>query len=259
MSSLITTKAEAIFYSISHIDDYEQLDEESKKQYFSFLNEYANSQNSVLMILKKVSLDYEFITSNFYHFWGLNPSESINSFKSFFPLIMENVQSLAECIKVHEELFNNATEDEKSYFSSTFFGARVNTLNGTPARLVWHVVPMILNGHRQSKILLSYQKEITHLVEGDIYWFRIDTGKRIFTWYSNQKIVKEKEIISRAELSCIRYWTAGLSSSEIAKTLFISVNTVNNHFKAVRNRLGLRNNTAIVEICHLLNISTSNI
>lgn len=113
---------------------------------------------------------------------------------------------------------------------------------------------MLLNGQKQSKILLAYQKDVSHLMESDKYWFRINTGKNVYSWLSDQKKIRNKEILSEIELTCLRNWASGMKPREIANTLFISVHTVNNHLKAVRNRLGLRNNTAVVEICSLLGI-----
>lgn len=254
MKELVTTKAEAIFNTINQVDDFDNLDERDLQKYYAFLNEYAESHNIVLLILNKTTFMYENVTPNFNQFWGLDPSVKILSFKEIYPRVLDDVKTLDECIKMHEVLMERCTEEERMYFSSTFFGSKAKTLNGHPIRLFFHVVPMILNGKKQSKILLAYQKDVSHLLEGDKYWFRIDTGAKVFTWFSDQKKIRNKEILSEVELSCFRLWTTGMKTREIADNLFISVHTVNNHMKAVRNRLGLRNNTAVVEICSLLGI-----
>jgi len=254
MRSLTTTKAEAIFNTIDCVDNFEQLGESDLLRYYTFLNEYAENHNIVLMILNKTTLNYENVTPNFHQFWGLDETETVVSFKGFYPRVLEDVSVLGECIEVHEKLMESFSEPEKMYFSSTFCGAKATTLTGKPVRLIWHTVPLILNGHKQSKILLCFQKDIIHLTEGDVYWFRIHTGERIYAWFSDQKKIRNKEIISEIELSCIRHWAAGMKVSEIARLQCISVHTVNNHLKAARNRLGVRSNTALVELCNLLSI-----
>ncbi|MCO5231312.1 MAG: helix-turn-helix transcriptional regulator [Chitinophagales bacterium] len=249
-----TTKAEAIFNTISIVDAFENLGEEELNQYYNFLDEISESQNMVLMILNKVTLKYEHVTPNFNQFWGLESSEVIDSFKDFFPKVLEDFHPLEECIKVHEELMQNFTADERMYFNSTFFGAKAKTKQGNSIRIIWHVIPLVLNGQKQSKILLSYMKDVTHLSEGDNYWFRIQTPNNTYCWFSDSKNTKKKDIISKTELLCIKLWASGKKIDEIAEKLFISKNTVNNHLKAIRNRLSLRSNTAIVEICNLLHI-----
>ncbi len=254
MESLVTSKAEAIFNTIDRVDSFEQLNLSDLHTYYSFLNEYAENHNIVLLLLNKLTLDYENVTPNFNQFWGLEEKEIIHSFKEFYPRVLEDIRNLEECIGVHEELMESFSEEDKMYFTSTFCGVKAKTLLAEPIRLVWHSVPLILNGQKQSKILLCYQKDIIHLMEGDIYWIRVATKNKVYTWFSNEKKIRNKEIISKTELICIKNWAKGKNAKEIAELQYNSINTVNNHLKAARKRLGLRNNTALVDICHLLSI-----
>lgn len=118
MKELVTTKTEAIFNTIDKVDDFDQLNESDLQKYFSFLNEYAESHNIVLLILNKVTFKYENVTPNFNQFWGLDPSIKIHSFKEIYPKVLDDVQTLEECIKMHEEIMEHCSEEEKMYFCS---------------------------------------------------------------------------------------------------------------------------------------------
>ncbi len=254
MDSLITVKVQAILNAISKTDDFDRLNESERQQYYTYLNEYAENRNIVLMLINKTTLEYESVSPNFNQFWDLHPMEKITSFKAIYPKVLEDVHVLEECLNVHEKLMENFSASENMYFSSTLYGAKATTMSGRPIRLAWHIVPLVLNGHRQSKILLCHQKNVLHLMEGNKYWFRIMTDENVYTWFSDKRKIRNKEIVSKTELACIRNWALGMKVREIAMLQNISSHTVNNHLKAARKRVGARNNTALVEICDLLGI-----
>jgi DNA-binding NarL/FixJ family response regulator len=55
-----------------------------------------------------------------------------------------------------------------------------------------------------------------------------------------------KEALSNAEMRVMWLMRKGLSSLEIAKQLFISVNTVNNHRKAILRKLNIKNTYELI-------------
>lgn len=254
MKALITTRVESIFNTIDQVDDFEKLEEKDLQKYYVLLNEYAENNNIALHLFNKTTLNYENVTPSFYHFWGIDNTEKINNFRELYPRVLDNINALAAYIEIHEKIMNLSSTSERMFFNSTFCGVKATNLAGAHIRLMWHATPLILNGHKQSKILLCVHKDVIHLMEGDIFWIRVSTGKHVYSWFSDQKEIRKKEIVSGAELACIRHWAAGMGLSDIAQAQCISIHTVKNHLKAARKRLGARDNTALMEMCMLLGI-----
>lgn len=249
MKFLDTNELEKVFDTISTKDDFESLEEHELEKYYQYLNEYAETNPQSILLYNKVSSNYEYITSNYYKFLGIDHDISIKNFKEIYPKILKDIRVLGEYIDMHEKVMKYCTDLEKSFFCSTFFGVHGTTLHGNQIKLMWHGVPLVLNGSQQSKILLSSHYDIKHLVDGDRYWFRIKAGDKIFSWHSGLKKIRHKEIISSTELKCIKYWSEGLNLLQIANTMNISIHTVKNHFKAAKFRTGARDNTALTNIC----------
>ena len=77
----------------------------------------------------------------------------------------------------------------------------------------------------------------------------------IFMTSKDEKVGKLIDIISIREKEVLLLIERGLETDEIANTLSISRNTVNNHRQNMLNRLGARDTTALMElarICHLI-------
>ena len=254
MKALSLLKSNDIFNSIDYTDSECSSESIEMQQYFLFLNEYAESNKIALSLYNKSTLKYENITPYFYRFWGLKETDVILTFQEFYPKVLEDINQLITCVEVHEAILENFSNEEKMYFTSTFCGAKAKTFGGEKIRLFWNSIPLVVNGKIQSKILMCCQGDITQLMEDDKYWIRITAKDKVYTWFSDQKKIRNKEIVSPIELICIKNWAKGMKPIEIAELNNISVHTVNNHLKAARNRIGARNNSALADFCNLLSI-----
>jgi DNA-binding CsgD family transcriptional regulator len=61
-------------------------------------------------------------------------------------------------------------------------------------------------------------------------------------------------MVSERERAVLKLIAQGKDAVEIGKELFISPNTVNNHRQNMLNRLGVKDATALVQICRMCGI-----
>jgi DNA-binding CsgD family transcriptional regulator len=95
---------------------------------------------------------------------------------------------------------------------------------------------------------------ISHLIRGDFYWGRISYGidkTHIHHLISTDNKDMPNDIISVREKEVLRLVAQGMESSEIAKKLFISSFTVDNHRRNMIAKTGVRDITSLLQICQM--------
>ena len=95
-------------------------------------------------------------------------------------------------------------------------------------------------------------EDIGHLLKKDGYWIyceKFNDEKKISTFYSNN--VASEFPISPREKEILNLIAIGLNSKEIAKKLFISLDTVKTHRKNMINRLCAKDTSSLIQICKL--------
>jgi DNA-binding NarL/FixJ family response regulator len=101
---------------------------------------------------------------------------------------------------------------------------------------------------------LVFVQDITHLLKDDFYWTRIIYGDEktcVKGYFSSTKEEIEGEIISEREKEILSLLVQGKTTSDIAQTLFISPNTVNNHRQNILNKLGAKDTTALIHLARI--------
>jgi DNA-binding CsgD family transcriptional regulator len=100
---------------------------------------------------------------------------------------------------------------------------------------------------------------ITHLIKGDFYWIQLtgesDKQKIQMNYRSETREKHNSTIITPREKEILLLIAQGIESCEIAKTLYISNNTVNNHRQNMLNRLGIKDTTALVHLAKLCELT----
>ena len=88
------------------------------------------------------------------------------------------------------------------------------------------------------------------LVDGT-WWYRYQIGDRIFTYHSAHPELQETDILTSRELEILKLIAEGASSKEIAASLFLSVNTVDNHRRNMLKKTGAVDTSALIHVCKL--------
>jgi DNA-binding CsgD family transcriptional regulator len=99
--------------------------------------------------------------------------------------------------------------------------------------------------------------DISHLLKNDTVWFRLQYGKdpvQVRTYDFQTATAANNDMVSEREMAVLKLIALGLDAVEIGKELFISPNTVNNHRQNMLNRLGVKDATALVQICRMCGI-----
>jgi DNA-binding CsgD family transcriptional regulator len=98
-------------------------------------------------------------------------------------------------------------------------------------------------------------RDVSHLVKDNFYWFRMtysDNEHPALMKYYHQRThnTVQKDILSVREKEILQLFAEGEETTAIAKKLFISVNTVNNHRQNMLNRVGVKDTTALMQLAH---------
>ncbi|MAM00300.1 MAG: hypothetical protein CL583_17815 [Alteromonadaceae bacterium] len=105
-----------------------------------------------------------------------------------------------------------------------------------PSTTMHSVLSLVASGHR---ILPSHAKPSSRLTTGDV--------RKVAS------AAQRKEILTRREKEVSREISLGKSNKDIARCLGISLNTVNAHTAAIRQKLGVHNRTQIaLQMEHLV-------
>jgi DNA-binding CsgD family transcriptional regulator len=95
---------------------------------------------------------------------------------------------------------------------------------------------------------------ISHLIRSDFYWGRIKYGvheTHVHHFISTNNKDIPHDILSLREKEVLRMAAQGMESSEIAKKLFISPFTVDNHRRKMIAKTGVRDITSLLQICQM--------
>jgi DNA-binding NarL/FixJ family response regulator len=68
----------------------------------------------------------------------------------------------------------------------------------------------------------------------------IETLLRAISELNNNNSSRANNVLSSREIDIIRYIAKGMSSKQIADTLYISLNTVNTHRKNISTKIGIK-------------------
>ncbi len=131
--------------------------------------------------------------------------------------------------------------------------------DSTQIRLFSQGVPIQVDEERNFKYTLNYIQNINHLIKKDFpfYWIRLSYGAQnefVQTYHSETKESSKNDLLSAREKEILLLIAEDLDTKEIAKKLFISVNTVGNHRSNTIEKLGARDTTALVQLAKMTGI-----
>jgi DNA-binding CsgD family transcriptional regulator len=226
----------------------------------NLINEFSRNDNSIKLIFDLVNTKILSISDNFESMTGY-PAEdvlklnigfilSVLTFDHFlFPYVWDTWIS-----GIYKKTGN--LDDLKI----SFCGLKTKHKNGQVRRILIRYSPIeILNNTKDgvSKTATMTIDDVTHLIKADFYWARAVYGlheKQTHHLFSTDKKDIRNDIISEREKDVLRLIAQGMESKEIAQTLLISNNTVDNHRRNMIARTGARDTTALTQICQMCGI-----
>ena len=225
------------------------------------LLDIANSSQSTFAIYDFRELKPIFITENVKDIIGLPRDEYLKEggrlmfskllpSHSNFPLLVS---------KKMESVLRNIEPNEKQNVFGTVCGLSLEHPEKGYIKILMQQYFMDCEHNNIPPRVLSTIRDVSHLQKDDFYWMRLTHGKSndlVSVYHSkDEKVGNLMDIISIREKEVLLLIERGLETDEIAQSLSISRNTVNNHRQNMLNRLGARDTTALIElarICRLI-------
>ena len=160
-------------------------------------------------------------------------------------------------IIISQTLHDNLPKLEKSNckYSTICCGLKYNHPQKGIIRLLnkQYVFEFDENNHPSKAIFTTH--DVTHLIKDDFYWihFNFESNKKekLMHYRSMTGEKYNSSIISPREKEILMLIDQGKETDEIAESLYISRNTVNNHRQNMLNRLGIKDTTALVHLARL--------
>jgi DNA-binding CsgD family transcriptional regulator len=225
------------------------------------LLDIANSTQSTFAIYDFRELKPIFITENVKEIIGFSREEYLKEggrllFSRLHPSHSNFPLAVSQYL---EKVLKNIQPHEKQNVFGTVCGISIEHPEKGYIKILMQQYYMDCEYNNIPPRVLSTMRDVSHLLKDDFYWMRLTHGvsNNLVTVYHNkdEKVGNLTDIISVREKEVLLLIEKGLETDEIAQTLSISRNTVNNHRQNMLNRLGARDTTALIElarICRLI-------
>jgi DNA-binding CsgD family transcriptional regulator len=226
----------------------------------NLINEFSRNDNSIKIVFDLVNTKVLSVSDNFESITGY-PAEDVLKLNIGFIL---NVLTFDHFLFPYvwttwiTEIYKKTGNLDDLKIS--FCGMKTKHKNGQIRQILIRYSPVeILNNTKDgiSKTATMTIDDVTHLFRADFYWARAEFGlheKQTHSLLSTDKKDNINDIISHREKDVLRLIANGQESKQIGKTLFISSHTVDNHRRNMIARTGVRDTTALVQICRMCGI-----
>ncbi len=153
------------------------------------------------------------------------------------------------------EKFLPAEYKSRQFISA--WGMKLFNKDGHSMRWYLNIIPIEFNDQKNPTLIMMSIQEVAHLVKGDTYCIRGVFGnenKKTFVYYSNEEKTIDNDIISDREREVLQYISQGFDTKRVAIEMKISPNTVDNHRRNMLARTGMRDTTALIQLCRMIGI-----
>lgn len=217
--------------------------------------EFSRYEKSVKVFLDQSNFRISFVTENIKDMTGYKREDWMryNIPLAYRCILFEHLQFP---LKATQFIFSIHRKIPKASFVKNFrlllLGIKIQKKDGTLCRILLDYRPLEFDGKGIIQTALITVEDVTYIMKDDFYWARATCGENNehkFYFTSNQKKEFDQDIISDREKDVLRLIAKGLESKEIANQLFISSGTVDNHRKNMIARTGVRDTTALVQLC----------
>lgn len=225
-----------------------------------YINEFSKSENSIKIVFDIANFKILNVSDNIETLTGHSVEEvrKVNMRFVFGLITLEHLLFPFVWSKWITDIYNQTGNLDDLKIAC--FGIKIKHKKGHTMRILIRYAPLeILNNRKDgiSSIAIMSIEDITHLMKSDAYWFRAEFGlteKQTHHLFSDDKKNHQQDIISSREKDVVRLIAQGMESKEIGEVLFISPNTVDNHRRNMIARTGVRDTTALVQICRMVGI-----
>ena len=203
----------------------------------------------------------EYSTDNTMDLFGFSKEVFLKKGTAALIEAMNDEQSkiLSECIGRLKDFIYVMKEEEIIDNINIFYcGITYNHPQKGITKLLCQQVIFESDEMKMPKRELSVIRDISHLIKKDACWFKADITTSQKTHYltykgENTEFLKTN-ILSEREKEILGFIAQGKEADFIAKELFLSKVTINNHRQNMLNKLGAKDSTALVQLSKLTQI-----
>jgi DNA-binding CsgD family transcriptional regulator len=227
----------------------------------SHINAFSISEHSVKIIFDHVNMKILHISDNIELITGYSAKDfehhNLSFVLNFFTL--DHYNFLYIWLKWSLSLHAKLKPSELSGLVNVkhaICGVKVKHKDGHIIRiLLRHYVLEETENHIPTVATITID-DVTHLIKSDFYWGRIERGvegKKMYRHFvSTDNENQYHDIISDREKETLRLLAKGLESKEIGKIIYLSSHTIDNHRRNMLAKMGVKDTTALVQICKMV-------
>jgi DNA-binding CsgD family transcriptional regulator len=241
----------------SHLYDKTSVDTNSIKEDYKYINEFAKNANTVKMVFDHAQFKIIHVSDNVEMLSGYSINDAQNILFILKIITDEHVNFMNNwfnwMLSVHSKLGHLHNTKQ------AICGVKIKHKDGRIKSLMLRYSPLEMNENGVAKTAIISIDDITHLVRGDFYWGRlVQREKNVVTntHYFVSTDIKDTphDLLSDREKLVLQLLAEGRESKEIGEILFISSHTVDNHRRNMINKIGVRDTTALLQICKMAGI-----
>jgi DNA-binding CsgD family transcriptional regulator len=223
------------------------------------LDSFSSNDDSVKIIFDQINLKALAISDNFetmtgYSIFDFNKYNTVLLYSVIEP---KHLDFFSEVMKwaISKNIY--AHKNFEKQFRLTICGLKVQLNNGKTERVLLRYSPHYNLDSQRPEIAIITLNNITFMTKSEFCWGHVAYGKdyafRTHILSTDNKN-HDTDIISDREKDVLGLIREGFESREIAEKLFISTSTVEKHRKNMLARTGLRDTTALVQVCKMCGI-----
>jgi DNA-binding CsgD family transcriptional regulator len=219
----------------------------------------SESNRNVIIIFNLKTFKPEYVSENCKEVLGFSHEEPMQHGSLFFFTHLISEHQKIPMILTQWVVSNMAQIpfEEKINMRTVYCGMSFNHTEKKVIRLIIQHHYYEVNEDRTPLRTFVTMTDISHLLKNDKVWFRFQYGSdpiQTKTYDFQTATATNNDMVSEREMAVLKLIALGHDAGEIGKELFISPNTVNNHRQNMLNRLGVKDATALVQICRICGI-----
>ena len=240
------------FYDVSAINENESVDISK----FPFLSQIENN-DVVIFHLNLYGGSLNYVSENVESVLGANRAELMKDgiTQLLKQLIPQHISYSSNVTEMFREVFNSWSSSELLNLRLTVVGLHMIHPEKGEITIINNGIPIEWDKNHLATKNINLMQDISHLSKNKDYWIRIwstvNSGKVNF-FHSNFENNIKKDILSTREKEILELIIAGKNTGDIAKKLYLSDITINNHRQNILDKFGVKNTTALTILAGLV-------